>query len=207
MAFDEKLGKIEQYETTVLESCKEIFQAGAPIMMVDLTLLAAAKRTLALSSGFRLHMRQHNFTCAAALMRMQLDTALRLYAGSLMAEGPAQYFQDVFDGKPVDRMKDAHGQRLTDSYLAKRLNEKYPWVQSVYKNLCDVAHLSNRHIFSTMSKLNDEERSFELSIMPSDPERPDEHYFEILDAFLSCMKVNVVLIRSWLKAKVPPKAA
>jgi hypothetical protein len=205
--FDDKLQKIQQYEQTVLDSCKLFLHDGAPMMVMDFTLVAAAKRTLSLASGFRTHMKDRNFTCAAALLRLQLDTCLRLFAGSLSSAGPGKYFQDMFDGKPVDRMKDIHGQRLTDSYLAKRLNEKYPWVESVYKNLCDFVHLSNRHIFTTMSGLNDAERTVHLSITASDPKRSDADYFESLEAFLSCMKVTVVLIRSWHKAKVSPKAA
>ncbi len=104
-------------------------------------------------------------------------------------------------------MKDVRGQRLTDSFLAKRLNEKYPWVLSVYKNLYDIVHLSNRHIFNTMSKLDEQDRSFELYIHASDTHRPDADYFEMLDAFLSCRKANVALVRSWIKVGVPPEAA
>jgi hypothetical protein len=128
-SFDDKLAKIEQCDAAVLDSFKGVMQTGGPIYVMDFTLIAAGKRTLSLSAGFRSHMKDRNFTCAAALLRMQLDTALRLFAGTLHAAGPEAYFQSIFEGKPVDRMKDVHGNRLTDSYLAKRLNEQHGWVE------------------------------------------------------------------------------
>jgi hypothetical protein len=152
-------------------------------------------------------MKERNFTCAAALLRLQLDTALRLFAGTRHAGGPEAYFQAIFDGKPVDRMKDIHGNRLTDSYLAKRLTEKHGWVERVYKELCDFVHLSNRHFFTSITKLDDQERTFHFVVSAADPPRPDEDYFEVLDGFLACKKLTLALLRMWQMTKAPPKAA
>lgn len=205
--FDEKLALIEQGDKAVLETLMTGMQNGGPIYVMDFTLIAAGKRTLALSAGFRGHMKERNFTCAAALLRLQLDTALRLFAGTLHAAGPEAYFQAIFDGKPVDRMKDAHGNRLTDSYIAKRLSEQHGWVQRVYKELCDFVHLSNRHFFTSIAQLNDEDRTFHLSISAADPKRPDTDYFEVLDAYFSCMKLTLALLHMWQMTKAPTKAA
>jgi hypothetical protein len=165
----------------------------------DLVIFGALKRTLALSGGFRRHIRDRNFTCAAALLRLQLDTALRLFAGSLF-DNPEEYADAVFRGQRVDRLKDKYGKKLTDSYLADKLSEPYPWVKRVYVNLCEFVHFSNRHFFSSVAKLNDADRTFHLHISAEDAPRPDSDYFEIVEGYYETIRVTITLAAGWHEA-------
>jgi hypothetical protein len=149
----QKLAKIEQADDHLRQHFVREMREDPSIYMSDLIIFGALKRTLALSDGFRGHILNRNFTCAAALMRLQLDTALRLYAADLYGD-TEEYARAVFDGKPVDKLRDKRGKRLTDAYLADRLSEQYPWVKRMYQNLCEFVHLSNRHFFSSVASLN-----------------------------------------------------
>jgi hypothetical protein len=147
---DEKLAKIERGDNQLLRVFAELTKVGAQSYLSDILIIGALKRTLALSQGFRTHIRDKNFTCAGTLMRAQLDTALRVNALSLCSNCE-DYARGVLEGKRVDKMKDRHGKRLTDSYLVEKLSEKYSWVTPLYDQLCEFGHLSNRHIFTGMT--------------------------------------------------------
>lgn len=197
---EEKLAKIERADKAILNMFKDAMQPGADMHMSDFVLIGVAKRTLALSEGFRGLIEARNFTCAAALVRMQLDTALRIFAAGLV-HNSEDYARAVFMGEPIDKIKDRDGKRLTDSYLAKRLNEQFPWVEGVYKELCGLVHFTSRHIFAGAAKLNEEERIVHFQISGKDPPRPDSDYFEIVDAYYETMSVTASFALAWQKAK------
>jgi hypothetical protein len=203
---EEKLAKIERADDQMRQHFVRAMKAEPSIYVSDFIILGAIKRTFALSDGFRGHIRDRNFTCAAALARLQLDTALRLYAGSLFNDSEA-YAQAVFEGKRIDKLKDKHGKRLTDSYLAEKLSEKYPWVKKVYENLCDFIHLSNRHFFTSIAKMDDTERTFHLQISAQDTPRPDSDYFEIVEGFYEMMRITSTIAAGWHQARHPTATA
>ena len=73
---------------------------GSTVLLVDLGFSPLLKRSLQLTDGFIAMIKARNLTCAAALLRLQLDNCMRLYAlyiaedrkafiNSLMAGGPA----------------------------------------------------------------------------------------------------------------------
>ena len=196
---EQKLAKIEETDEVLRQHFGREMQKDPSIYVSDLVLFGALKRTLALSDGFRGHIRNRNFTCAAALSRLQLDTALRLYAGSLYGN-TEEYAEAVFQGKRVDKLKDKRGRKLSDSYLADKLSELYPWVKRVYENLCEFVHLSNRHFFTSVASLNDADRSLKLELSAKDVPRPDSDYFEIVEGFLEAMRVTITLAAEWHKA-------
>jgi hypothetical protein len=196
----DKLARIERAEGELLKFFAGKIKAGVDIYIADFILIASLKRTLALSAGFRSLIEVRNFTSAAALLRLQLDTALRLHAATLYSH-PEEYAKAVFDGKPVDKLKSRDGNRLTDSYLAKTLSEKHPWVEQVYKDLCDFVHFSNRHFFTSIGKVDEREHTVHMLISAQDPPKPDEAYFEVLDTYYDVMKLTGTLAGGWLLAK------
>ena len=196
---EQKLAKIEQADEMLRQHFGREMQKDPSIYISDFIIFGALKRTLALSDGFRGHIRNRNFSCAAALARLQLDTALRLYAGSLYGD-TEEYSRTIFDGKRVDRLKDKRGRKLTDSYLADKLSEQYPWVKPMYEHLCEFVHLSNRHFFTSVASLNDADRSFKLNLSAKDAPRPDSDYFEIVEGFLEAMRITITLGAAWHEA-------
>jgi hypothetical protein len=199
---DEKLGKQERAERKLLQLFHPVIQSGDNMYVSDFFLIGVLKRAISLSSGFRALIAARNFTCAASLLRMQLDTAMRLNAAAL-SPNAADFALAVFRGDPVNKMKDRDGQSMTDSYLAKKLNELFPWVHNVYKETSELVHFTSRHIFSSAAKLDEDSRTVHFMIGPQDPPRPDEDYFEVVHAFYEATRVVATLAASW-QASIRP---
>lgn len=75
---------------------------------LDLLAIGALNRSAAQCVGFRLLVQARNFICAASILRLQLDTALRFYAAFLVAE-PHVFASTVLKGIPVRKLKDSSG--------------------------------------------------------------------------------------------------
>jgi hypothetical protein len=112
------------------------------------------RRTLAMSSGFRLMVEQKNSLCALPMVRMQLDSVLRLYAG-FWVEDHREFCSNVLSGVQIDRMKDREGNLMRDKALVDKLATKNPWITNVYKVTSGYVHFSNRHIMEVFKKGDD----------------------------------------------------
>jgi hypothetical protein len=191
-----KLAKIEARDHDLLQLVKQLIGKKDDMYLTDMFLIGAMKRTVALSQGFRTHIRERNFTCASTLMRAQLDTALRVNAIFLCSD-PEAFTTDVLFGSAINKMKGREGKQLSDAYLAEKLSETYPWVNEVYKNLCEVGHFSSRHITSAIVKMNDDTRSIDFHITAFDPPLPEEDYFEIVECFYETMHITGIIAAEW----------
>ncbi len=170
----------------------------------DMFMLGAVRRTLAQSKGFSQLISARNFPCAAAILRMQIDTAMRVFALYGMRERDS-CCQALLGGQKFNTLMNADGQKMTDANLRKNLAKHYPWINSIYKETSDFIHLSGRHFYNSISHLDEETRTIHFSISGNDPERPDTAYYEILGEFLEVSKlVNSMLIKYFL-SRVDPK--
>lgn len=59
---------------------------NTPLTYASLFGIGVGRRAVALSSGFRVMVEQCNSLCAMPIVRMQLDTAIRFYAGFFVAD-------------------------------------------------------------------------------------------------------------------------
>jgi len=196
---EEKLNAIEARDEQLRQYFLDAMKADPTLYIADFVIYGALKRTLALSDGFRRHIRERNFTCAGALLRLQLDTAIRLYASKLH-RNPFVYADAIFRGNPVNKLKDRRGNKMTDSYLAAKMSREFPWVKSMYEELCDFIHFSNRHIFAAFTSVSPADadgRAVQIMIGSKDPPRPDSDYFEVVDGYLETMRVTLLLAARW----------
>ena len=145
-------------------------------------LLAAAKRTLALGHGFRAMEDSQNATVAATLVRVHLDTLLRLYALWWVKDSEA-FSRQVMDKGQINRMKDTKGVQMTDGYLYKKLAKIVPWIETVYQESSGFVHFSHRHMLATMDVRGDQSGSFELNVEALDASRAPTYYRELAASF------------------------
>jgi len=162
-------------ERGITDVCTGHFKSGSPITYADFFGMGVARRSLAMSSGFRSMIEQRNALCALPMVRMQLDTVLRLYAAYFVTDHQ-KFCRDVLGGKQIDHMKSDDGKLMKDSYLRDRVAQRNPWVVNVYKLTSGWVHLSSRHIFEAMRMGDD--HSFEMIIGPNDAKREPEDYHE-----------------------------
>ncbi len=176
----------------------------ADLTHTDLFVMGALRRTLDQSQGFRDLLMAKNFPCAAGILRMQLDTAMRVNALRLVKHRDDSC-RDILGGQKFNRLKDTAGNKLTDAYLRQRLADDHPWIGKVYEDTSDFIHLSGRHFYNSIAATDDVSRTVQFSIGGKDPMRPDEAYFEIADAFFEATKLAALLMLGYFEVRANRK--
>ena len=188
-----RLCKIEALEQELMANTVALWQKNMNLYQSDFFIAGAMNRVVAQSAGFRDLIAAKNFPCAAGILRMQIDTAMRLNA-IMLVKDVDEFFRDVSEGKRFDKLCAADGQKLTDRYLRIKLTEKYSWITPVYESASDFVHLSMRHFYASIESMDDDTRTIRFSIGARDPSRPDDSYFEIVDAFFEVSKIAVLIL-------------
>lgn len=183
----DRLEAIAREQREFMAGGQAALAAATALSQVDMLLLAVAKRSVALAEGFPAMIRARNFHAAAPMIRMQLDTALRVAALRFVAD-PRAYADAVMSGAEVFRLKDDTGRRLNDHRLLERLAETFPWIQGVYRDASAFVHLSARHLWTSIADTDEETHIVRFLIGPEDPPRvSDAHYVEAVDAYYRCL--------------------
>jgi len=139
------LAKLDQLKEQVARQLVDAWQADeGTIFTTDLVALAVARRTYALIDGFGVLVRARNILCCGALLRLQLDTAMRFYACWLV-DKPEQIALALLEDRHLNTMKARDGNQLRDAYLYEQLSMQYgDWVSRVYKNTSEFVHFTGR---------------------------------------------------------------
>ncbi len=142
---------------------KELIQTGKltietfALYQFDIFCAAIINRTLNLTRGFINQMRDENFISAAPLVRINLDSLLRLYGAFLVEYNIDEFALEVMKGKAFNSIKDKTGQFMKDHYLVDQLSKKtgYNWVKTVYKAGNEHIHFTAQHVFASV-RTNDD---------------------------------------------------
>ena len=198
------LADLEADEKAMLDRAADMIQADdGAVYGFDLLANGAVNRSLALSAGFRALIRDQNLICAGALLRLQLDTALRFFAGFIV-DKPHDFTIKVLKGEHIRKMKDQNGQFMTDRYLITQLAKEHAWIDSVYEKTSGYVHMSNTHISSTFDRVNHENRPIGIKIGWRDKDLPDSVYLEAIAAFRESTKILAHYIDGWIFTKSNP---
>jgi hypothetical protein len=177
--------------------------AGGSLFPLDLLAIAAVNRSMSNIAGFRQMIESRNYLCAGALLRLQLDTAMRFAAASL-APDPHHLATEVLRGKAIRRLKDRHGRQMTDAYLVEVLANKDPWVARVYERTSGYIHLSDKHIFNSVTSVS-KDRIIAFKMSPEDAAVPDGLYVEAVEAFGAATSVFLGYLEGWVVTKSHPE--
>jgi hypothetical protein len=194
------LSSLGKLEAEIRSKFKALFEQNKDMYLADFYVMGALRRMMALTKGFRRMIEDRNFLCAAPLVRMQLDNALRVFALSLVMDREALAKQ-LLDGEPLSKLKDAAGQKLRDGYLVDKLSEHYDWVKPLYQETSGFVHLSERHFYTAITKTNDADKTFHLSLSADDGARADEEYFDVVHAFRDALRLTGVVMLGYLSAR------
>ena len=199
------LKTLESKKDAVLSLAHEMLRADKGAMFpVDIVALGAAKRFLSTSSAFRLLIEATNLVSSRALLRIHLDTALRFHAIWLV-RNPHDFAQEVLAGRQINKMKDRYGNKLTDAFLVSKLKDEYPWVETVYSNLCGYIHLSSQHLFAPIKEFNQDDRSMLFEISEYDTKYPDFSWIEAVECFNEISDIFLTYLNGWIITKENPE--
>lgn len=192
---------LESLYDAQLEFSHELMKADdGNIYPMDLLAFAAIKRSLSLQQAMLSLIRDKNYFSAASLLRLQIDSCMRFYAAFLV-DNPHEFATKVLEGEHIRKLKDKDGNKLTDVYLVSMLSKHHQWVENVYKETSGFIHLSKKHLFSYMEKVNTEDRSVSFVLGREDHHVPDDFWIEMIDGFVDATKTLYVYLNGWLETK------
>lgn len=196
---NKSLERLRDLRQETLNQSMMVVKAGdGNLYPLDLVVFGIAKRCLSTTSAIDNMVMNKNLTCARAILRIHLDTVLRLSAFWLPGD-PQSMAIEVLKGKPIKDMKDRKNKRMHDSYLVKRLSEEYKWVPEVYKQTCAYIHFSEQHIFSAVSVKDN--GALEISISELDEKHPEFSWLEVTDCASECLEIVNFYLRGYATTK------
>ncbi len=173
--------------------------ASSKMYFLDIIAISVLNRSACLLDGFCDLIEKKNFIAAAPLIRLQLDNLLR-FQGAWLVEDPHKFSEEVFRGTHIGKLKDRDGHSMTDYYLVKKISEKYPIMESVYKHTSGYVHLSDKHIFNSLGRVKEGD-IFNIKISSSDEFIDEKVYLEALRAFFEITGILFSYMKGWSLTK------
>jgi hypothetical protein len=190
------LADIERSEEEILAVYREPVSTRGAVGYQHLYLFGVARRALSQSIAFRQMIAARNSVVALSLIRLQLDTVLRLYA--LFWVDDAEHFaKEVFSGVAIDKLKAADGSLMKDKYLRDKLSARNDWMSSVYTETSGYIHFSHRHIKAAFATQDSARAMAQVQIAPYDTGKTISYYGEILRAFRHINMMIPVAAADW----------
>lgn len=203
---DEELLKLESMLKSHLTCGKEMYSAykGA-IYPMDLLAGAALKRSMCNISAFVTLIKDENFPTAASILRLQIDTFLRLFS-AWQVNKPHDFATSILAGNQINNEKDKLGNKMRDSYLCSLAKKEIPWIEKVYKETSGYIHLSSKHIFNSLSPKEPikEGRNIDINISEKDSFVTDELKKEAIAAMINISEHILYYIEGWTLTKDNP---
>lgn len=196
----ERLQRIDRLESELTRKGAAALGESSHLGHADFFIFGALRRTLAQARGFRDLIAARNFPCAAAILRLQIDTAMRVNALSLVDDADATC-KAVLDGEQFNRLKDQDGKKMSDAYLREKLAASHPWISPVYEQTSDFVHLSGRHFEVSIVRTDVATRMAYFQLSGHDPQRPDETYFDAVDTFFEATRLAGMVMLALLMAR------
>jgi hypothetical protein len=157
---EECLTRLADRRRLHLEAAEAIVGNKHGLTVTDMLAMTVLNRSLAVIDGFA-SLVATNFVCAAALVRFQLDNALR-FSAVFRVSDTDDFVKRVIEGERTSKIKDKDGKPMTDTYLVSRMEEQHPDVKKVYDDACGYVHLSEKHILHTFMLADDGSMRMEI---------------------------------------------
>src|SRR5271157_798341 len=120
-----------------------------PEAPIEAVMAVALQRSRHLVQAYVQLLQAKNLIAASALIRMQVDSVMRVNACFLVSD-PLKVWAALKSGEPWKRVKSKSGRSLTDAYLHEQLSTKFDWATDVYREMSEYVHLSRPHLRSTV---------------------------------------------------------
>ena len=200
----EYLSKLERTEAIHIYKAQELLEAyGRKFYPLDLLFLAAINRSRSYTGAFLELMKKENYLAAVPMIRQQVDSILRLSASRLV-KNPHEFAQRILAGEAIRKIKDMHGNKMTDAYLLTTFKHENPWIEGVYSAGSGFIHLSEKHIFGILTDISDD-GVFNICISETQSFIPEGNRIEAVEAFYQSVMSIFELCDGWIFTKNNPQ--
>lgn len=166
---------------------------------MDHLAVAALQRSVSLTAGFCDLVEARNFLTAFPLVRLQLDSALRLSAAWLVPDFD-EFVDAMLQGKRVRDLQDRDGARMRDGYLVVKLDKDYPGLKDVYNKVSGYIHLSEQHLLRVFDHRSDEP-TIHLTIDEQSERISEEMYLMAIQNFKAASEIVFHYLLLWWRTK------
>jgi|SRR5690554_1131958 len=164
---EQLLTEIDNKSKAIINMGKQLTAITPKIETFDFLLIAALNRTVNISKAYTTLIRDNNFIAAAPLVRINIDTLLRLYASIISEYDRNTFASKVMGGELIKKMKlNGTKIKLDDRTLYLEISkvEGMEWVKDIYQAGNSFVHLEKSHIFSSLKIADETERTINMSI-------------------------------------------
>jgi hypothetical protein len=181
--------------------------ADGGLYEIDLFLAAAMARSYSLVDGFISAFDSWNPVVAAPLLRMQIDSLVRI---AYMATAPEadKVAQHIVNGGEFRNLKDSEGKKLNDYRLLEHAKAAHAWIDDVYKATSGWIHLSPAHLWATWQVGDENVDNTSIAISGAIPIRPEQIPLsalqELLDAMIKATGELFGYVQAWEQRKGLP---
>ncbi|PWE52997.1 hypothetical protein DEM27_28350 [Metarhizobium album] len=174
---------------------------GSFLAPVEWFSLAAVVKTTSNAHAFGLLVESRNTIAASALIRMQIETAMRMF-GLTLVEDVEEAGAMLMNGEKYSALRMRDGRtRLVDKLLHQELAKLYAWVSEAYEDASAFVHLDRVNIGFKVTWL-DSGGYYNLNGI--DRNRPDEQYHHLVDTFYIALRMTRDLLRDFLQTRPQP---
>jgi hypothetical protein len=172
---------------------------------------AAMARSYGLVDGFISAFDSWNPVVAAPLLRLQLDSLVRV-AYLCRAPRVEDVAWHIIGGGEFRTLKDTEGKKLTDARLIEHAQQNHPWVDDVYKATSGWIHFSPAHLRAAVQLSSDESGDDSIvkyfGAVPIRPEQiPVSALEELLTAMITATNELFGYVEIWKNTKDAKRAA
>lgn len=155
-----------ELEVEIKNVCKDIFTQETDrnkLFKTSHYIFSISNRVIALNRGFLTLTENNNYNAAIALIRLQIDSCLRLFALTLVSDWRL-FYNEVMKGTEIRNLKDRDGNKMTDNYLVTKYDEIHNGFKLLYKNTSGFVHFSSNHINLNTNYENSADKTYPTRI-------------------------------------------
>lgn len=201
----ESISEVSRQLPRVFQDMHNASSSAKDLFASDLFVMGVVSRNMSLADALHAMYEQRNFLTAAALLRLNIDTAARLWGASL-APNFEHFCHAVITGKRIDKLKDRSGKRMHDSYLVSSLEKISPGAKAVYEKASGFIHLSAPHIHGMVGQIEDNGQVM-LWIGPNSPAATEKNWIDLASAFLHFSKLILGMLERYSELRTVAHAS
>ena len=177
---------------------KDIFSTDAGDLVIIIV-----NRSLRLIEAYSWLITQRNFVCAEPLLRLQIDSLMRMNSTQLF-ENPTWIVNCFLQDQELKKIKSKEGQSLTDRYLYTKISEIYPGLDELYKRCSASIHLSKPLLAGLIKDTSTKNKTITWRVSLDSPaaQYTDEDTVSALKIFYLVTTCLIDFLNRWIDERI-----
>ena len=193
--------RLKDFIREILDVGKEMLSfGGGKLYTHDMFFIGVLNRSINLIDAILILTSRWNFVAAAPLIRLHLDTLLRLSYWRTI-KNPDAFIRQILEGKQVNQIKDEEGIKLTEGRLREYTRSMFPQVDNVYKGTSRLIHFSDKHVFTCIEALDETGRMAGFSIGKGSSKWREKDILYLLECAITITEAILSIGRGWVLEK------